>query len=586
MTDAAPRRAASAQPARARRDAVSSGHDDGASRLVRRRPRRNALVGRHAVDRARRAAAAAEPVQPDAGASPYWGGEPAADQPEPVASVPPGEPPQVRPWIAWVVFGAVGLGLVLAFAFGSQLVLPKGDAAPGEAIEEPAAEEPAAESRSRPDLTVDEQAAVDAVERYNEAWLTGDCDAFFATTTSAFRADIELTDCELFAEASRQFADSVDDYETIYSAASSPQGEMISVSTTEAYSSTYVDDSGDDTGVPVDYEDEYEYQLVQYGRGGLGDQRRPVRVRTDGPQMAPAPGDSLADVTTTPAGWYDDGHGAVRWWDGVQWTEHTRAAEAAAVAAPAAGVATDPGLPVTGADAASASPYYGATPGGSVPARAAVAASEVEPVGDVDRDRRPRPGDRDQRGGVPADAHRGCGRGCDAAEPAGTQAALATISLYDEAWRRGGLRQVHAVDDGGVPRGDPAAGLRELRGAGRILQRHDRRLPARSDRRPARTTPSSWCRPPRPTGRRSTTRARRCPSLSRSKSTGRTSSSPSTVAGPSTPQPATESCPRQLRGPRRHPRSSSRASASACSQASCRACSASAGARSSCRCSC
>ncbi|WP_194398827.1 DUF2510 domain-containing protein [Microbacterium ureisolvens] len=25
---------------------------------------------------------------------------------------------------------------------------------------------------------------------------------------------------------------------------------------------------------------------------------------------------------TTPPGWYDDGHGALRWWDGTQWTEH------------------------------------------------------------------------------------------------------------------------------------------------------------------------------------------------------------------------------------------------------------------------
>jgi len=70
-------------------------------------------------------------------------------------------------------------------------------------------------------------------------------------------------------------------------------------------------------------------------------------------------------VTTTPAGWYDDGHGAIRWWDGVRWTEHTRPAEAPAVAAPAAGVATDTDVPVTGGDAASASPYYGATAGGA-----------------------------------------------------------------------------------------------------------------------------------------------------------------------------------------------------------------------------
>lgn len=29
--------------------------------------------------------------------------------------------------------------------------------------------------------------------------------------------------------------------------------------------------------------------------------------------------------SSTPPGWYDDGHGALRWWDGEQWTEHTHA---------------------------------------------------------------------------------------------------------------------------------------------------------------------------------------------------------------------------------------------------------------------
>lgn len=28
-------------------------------------------------------------------------------------------------------------------------------------------------------------------------------------------------------------------------------------------------------------------------------------------------------MSTTPAGWYDDGSGSQRWWDGRQWTEHT-----------------------------------------------------------------------------------------------------------------------------------------------------------------------------------------------------------------------------------------------------------------------
>ena len=30
-------------------------------------------------------------------------------------------------------------------------------------------------------------------------------------------------------------------------------------------------------------------------------------------------------MATTPPGWYDDGHGALRWWDGAVWTEHVAA---------------------------------------------------------------------------------------------------------------------------------------------------------------------------------------------------------------------------------------------------------------------
>lgn len=30
-------------------------------------------------------------------------------------------------------------------------------------------------------------------------------------------------------------------------------------------------------------------------------------------------------MTTTPPGWYDDGHGALRWWDGAQWTAQAQA---------------------------------------------------------------------------------------------------------------------------------------------------------------------------------------------------------------------------------------------------------------------
>ena len=32
-------------------------------------------------------------------------------------------------------------------------------------------------------------------------------------------------------------------------------------------------------------------------------------------------------MSATPPGWYDDGHGALRWWDGLQWTEHVHVPE-------------------------------------------------------------------------------------------------------------------------------------------------------------------------------------------------------------------------------------------------------------------
>ncbi len=39
---------------------------------------------------------------------------------------------------------------------------------------------------------------------------------------------------------------------------------------------------------------------------------------------------------STPAGWYDDGSGRLRWWDGQQWTEHFADQQSAAPAAPEA----------------------------------------------------------------------------------------------------------------------------------------------------------------------------------------------------------------------------------------------------------
>ncbi len=75
---------------------------------------------------------------------------------------------------------------------------------------------------------------------------------------------------------------------------------------------------------------------------------------------------------TVPAGWYDDGSGRQRWWDGAAWTEHTMATEATvAAAAPAEPVFEPPyawhlSNPSPGASAGM--PQYGHTSAPGSPA--------------------------------------------------------------------------------------------------------------------------------------------------------------------------------------------------------------------------
>ncbi|MDF2575315.1 MAG: hypothetical protein K0S05_2227 [Agromyces sp.] len=72
----------------------------------------------------------------------------------------------------------------------------------------------------------------------------------------------------------------------------------------------------------------------------------------------------MTDPTSTPAGWYDDGRGALRYWDGAQWTEHTAPLVDQYAAQPSAG--PSPAAASYGAAPAAAS--YGAPPAaGAVP---------------------------------------------------------------------------------------------------------------------------------------------------------------------------------------------------------------------------
>ncbi|WP_449408592.1 DUF2510 domain-containing protein [Microbacterium maritypicum] len=69
---------------------------------------------------------------------------------------------------------------------------------------------------------------------------------------------------------------------------------------------------------------------------------------------------------TTPAGWYDDGSGRQRWWDGTQWTEHF--APAAEPAAPAEATPAAEETEATIASAAAVETSWSAAPSSDTPA--------------------------------------------------------------------------------------------------------------------------------------------------------------------------------------------------------------------------
>jgi hypothetical protein len=162
------------------------------------------------------------------------------------------EPKKSRLWIVWVVIGVVLLGIVILATvllpamigmFGSTTNGASGDG---------------------------ETAAVAAVEAYDQAWRTADCDKFTASTTEAFREGLQLTDCADFTAAAQGFIDSVEGYELTVTDVTTSD-EQITVQTTETYSSR-VDDEGNPTEELVPYEDHYTYTVVPSDGGWAIDQ--------------------------------------------------------------------------------------------------------------------------------------------------------------------------------------------------------------------------------------------------------------------------------------------------------------------------
>jgi hypothetical protein len=171
------------------------------------------------------------------------------------------EPKKSKLWILWVVLGVVLLGIVIAAAVVIPLLffgLTAGQSQSGGSSQAPA---PIEIEEGAEAAGADEEAAIAAVELYDEAWQTVDCDKFFTATTEAFREGVlDLTDCESFETDASLFATTVQDYAVTVTALES-DGDSIRVSTSETYASMY-DENGQQTESLEEYEDRLEYVLV------------------------------------------------------------------------------------------------------------------------------------------------------------------------------------------------------------------------------------------------------------------------------------------------------------------------------------
>lgn len=189
---------------------------------------------------------AAEGGDPQSAPPGYPGGFPGGAAPS-GAFISATEPKKSKLWIVWVVIGVVLLGVVILAAVLIPIVIGMfGGAGGGNG------------SGAQSD---DQAAAVAAVELYDEAWGTGDCDKFVAATTESFRESLQLADCTSFTAASQGFIDSVENYELTVTSVQNDSDEQITVITSETYTST-VDDQGNQTDESLPYEDKYAYVVV------------------------------------------------------------------------------------------------------------------------------------------------------------------------------------------------------------------------------------------------------------------------------------------------------------------------------------
>lgn len=218
------------------------------------------------------AAAAAPSAEVDAAASLGLGIPPAAGTPayeqyagdHPQGAYPGGYPDGDAPggaftaaterrrsklWILWVVLGVVMLGIVVAAAVVIPLIFLN---LAGGGMGGPGAVQPSG---------ADEEAAVAAVELYDDAWQNADCEAFVASTTEEFRQESQLVECEAFNERAAEFSASVTDYDVTLTAIETVDDTIV-ITTTESYNALF-DESGEPVDPPSEEEIDYEYTIVR-----------------------------------------------------------------------------------------------------------------------------------------------------------------------------------------------------------------------------------------------------------------------------------------------------------------------------------
>jgi hypothetical protein len=164
------------------------------------------------------------------------------------------EPRKSNLWILWVVLGVLMLGIVIAAAIVVPLIFLNAVSSSSQSVAPSGA---------------DEEAAVAAVELYDDAWQNVDCDAYVASTTDEFRQVSQLPDCDAFGETASAFAVGVEDY-VVSVRAIEPAGDAMLVTTTETFDAL-LDEAGSPMDEPEARKIEYAYTVVQADGGWVID---------------------------------------------------------------------------------------------------------------------------------------------------------------------------------------------------------------------------------------------------------------------------------------------------------------------------